>query len=464
MTDNNRQGKTENEGRKHALRFAGFVLLFCAVFFSLQYLLTPDYDAYSETGEPYLDGGRFYTRIMEHELYSSEENIDLLMLGSSHIYWQYDPEIIDEYLGVHSFNAGTSAQQFDTGYALLVEAGKRNDIKTVIFEICSSRKGVILSDRQDLSQIYIVSDYMHMGLNKIRYLLNASGPERYVNSFFPLLRNKQNYLDRGYITNVIRRKLSKEYRSYSFPDEPAESGTRYIGRGYLERSTCIPDEDWKTEEVTPPVKDDMFSEDEKKSLMDTVNYCREHGIKLILVSTPLTDFNLAQFGNYDTGREQIVRFAEENDLEFYDFNLCRPEYFTCESDKFFDRSHMNRKGAVEYSRLLGRFFSGEISEDELFYDSYADKLKDMGNRVFGLKYTTEETDKEKIMHLEPIASAEFPVYVNATITSADGKETAVLEKQLLEDIRLDKGETIPAGPVCCVSFLLTALLYISTPI
>lgn len=441
MTDNNRQGKTENEGRKHALRFAGFVLLFCAVFFSLQYLLTPDYDAYSETGEPYLEGGRFYTRIMEHELYDSANNIDLLLLGSSHMYWQYDPEIIDEYLGVHSFNAGTSAQQFDTGYALLVEAGKRNDLRTVIMEVCPTRKGVVFSERKDLSQIYIVSDYMHFGLNKIRYLLNSSAPEYYVNSFFPLLRNKKNYLDPGFIRNVIKRKLADDYRSYRFPDKPSEGGVRYLGRGFLSNSRKNEDNDWKTDEKTPPIRDELFSADEKESLEDTVSYCKKHNIKLILVATPLTDFNLAQCGNYDTGREQIVRFAEENDLEFYDFNLCKPEYFICEGDKFFDPSHMNYKGAEEYSRLIGRFFSGEITEEELFFNSYEEKLKKMGNRVFGLVYKTEETEKEKIMHLEPIASAEFPVYVNATITSADGRETAVLEKQLLEDIRLDKGET-----------------------
>ena len=118
-------------------------------------------------------------------------------------------------------------------------------------------------------------------------------------------------------------------------------------------------------------------------------------------------------------------------------NLCRPEYFTCESTKFFDPSHMNSTGAEEYSKLVGRFLSGEIAKEELFYDSYEEKLGDMGNRVFGLAYTIETDESGKTVHLEPVASAEFPVYVNIESVSAGGTETRIIEKELLEDLHFD---------------------------
>ena len=436
-----KQKTSENGGRRKTARVAWFAVVFCVVFFLLQFLLTPDYDAYTETGEPHLDGGRFYTKIMLHDLYTAEENIDMLFLGSSHTYWQYIPSVIDEYLDVHSFNAGTSAQQFDGSYALLVEAGKKNKLDTVVLEVCPSRKGMVFSERTNLSQIYIVSDYMRFSLNKIRFLLKASEPEHYVNSFFPLLRNKQNYLDRGFVKNVIKRKLSKEYRSYSLPEESPESEFSYVDRGYLAHRKSVENEDWQTAARYEPIKDEMFSSEEAGFLEDIAGYCKKHEIHLILISTPLTDFNIAQYGNYDSGREQIARFAAENGLEFYDFNLCRPEYFTCESTKYFDPSHMNHTGAEEYSILVGRFFSGEITEDELFYGSYEEKLQDMGNRVFGLAYTIETNESGKTVHLEPVASAEFPVYVNIESVSADGTETRIIEKELLEDLHFDKDDT-----------------------
>ena len=438
---NREQKNKENEGRKQALRFAGFVVVFCILFFSLQYVLTPDYDAFTETGEPIMEGARFYSRLTIHDLYTSEDNIDMLFLGSSHTYWQYDPSIIDSYLGVHSFNAGTSAQQLDTSYALLVEAGKKNSIDTVFLELCPSVKGIVYSEREDLSPVYVVSDYMHFGLNKVKYLLNASQSAFYVNSFFPLLRNKDNYLDRGYVKNAFLRTTGKDFSHYSTPEVSSDTKQWYVERGFLANNNAVENEDWKTSERLSMIKEEMFSSEELKALSKIADYCKKHSIRLILISTPLTDFNNAQPGNYDIGREQIASFAKENDLEFYDFNLCRPEYLTGESSKYFDPSHMNYIGAEEYSDLVGRFFSGEIAEKDLFYDSYEDKLKEMGNRVFGLAISVDTGEDEKTVHLEPVASTEFPVYVNVKSISSDGTEKTIMEDHILDDVHFDTEES-----------------------
>lgn len=433
--------KTENEGRRHAIRFAGFIIVFGILFFSLQYLLTPDYDTFTEEGEPALHSGRTYARIMEHELYTSEDNIDLLILGSSHVYWQYDPSIIDESLNVHSFVAGTSSQPLDASCALLVEAGKTNSIDTVWMELCPTNKGEIYSERKSFSKIYISSDYLKPGLNKIKFILNASNSEYYVNSFFPLLRNKQSYLDRNYLLNSIKRKRSYDYLNYIPPGTSSEDEKWYEERGFIGCSTVVENEDWSKENKLSPFPEVIFSEDEMDSLKNIIDYCKKRQLRLVFISTPLTDFTLAQYGNYDEGREHIARLAEENELEFYDFNLCRPEFFTFESEKFLDRSHMNYYGAEEYSKLLGRFFSGQIDPDDLFYDSYEEKLEAMENRVFGLVYTIDTDGDDKVIHLEPVANAEFPVYASIRTVSAGGEEKNISEKQILEDLHFDKSET-----------------------
>jgi len=60
-----------------------------------------------------------YTRIMLHELYQQEENIDVLFLGSSHCFHSLNPEISDNIFQSNTFNAGTSLQPLDVSYALL---------------------------------------------------------------------------------------------------------------------------------------------------------------------------------------------------------------------------------------------------------------------------------------------------------------------------------------------------------
>ena len=52
----------------------------------------------------------------------------------------------------------------------------------------------------------------------------------------------------------------------------------------------------------------------------------------------------------------------------------------------------------------------------------------------------EEKGNEKIVRLYPVASAEFPVYVNVKKTPSNGKETQIMQKQLLEDLHFNKGE------------------------
>ena len=209
MKDKYRRQSNRKDNVINAIKLLSFLVVFCVLFISLQYLFAADKDS--------------YTRVMEHEMYTSEENIDILFLGSSHTYRQYIPSIIDEYLGGHSFNAGSSSQHIDGGLALLKEAGKGNDLNTVFLEVCPSFKGEVYSERTSFVETYIIGDYMHFGINKIRYLLNAVSEEQYVNAFFPLLRNKQHYFEPGYIRNAIETKNDQDYLEYSHPGNSTHS-------------------------------------------------------------------------------------------------------------------------------------------------------------------------------------------------------------------------------------------------
>ena len=148
------------------------VLVFCALLIFcgkvLRYLVTDDIS--------------FYTRIMIHEMYE-QDNVDVLFVGSSHCYRSFVPEILDEELGVNTFNAGTSSQAMDGSFMLIKEAARYHDIQHVYLEVYYNGMFEVYKERTQMTPTYIISDYLRPSIDKFLYLLNASGKEQYVHSF-----------------------------------------------------------------------------------------------------------------------------------------------------------------------------------------------------------------------------------------------------------------------------------------
>lgn len=85
------------------------ILLFAAVIIAvtgvMNYLYVDDTDAFS--------------RYVLHEFYEETENIDRLYLGSSHVFCDINPVILDGINGDNNFDLATSSQQLNTSYYLL---------------------------------------------------------------------------------------------------------------------------------------------------------------------------------------------------------------------------------------------------------------------------------------------------------------------------------------------------------
>lgn len=129
------------------------------------------------------DDASSYTRVTFHEMYE-QDNIDILFVGSSLCYKGFIPEIFDEKLGLNTFNAGTSGQHLDGSYMVIKEAAKYHDIKHIYLELYHNiARSTPYKSRKELTQTYIISDYLRPSLDKFLYMLNASGSDHYANSF-----------------------------------------------------------------------------------------------------------------------------------------------------------------------------------------------------------------------------------------------------------------------------------------
>lgn len=379
----------------------------------------------------FVDDTNSQTRITLHELYTSNENIDVLFLGSSHCMRTIDCSKADKLLNLNTFNCGTSSQQLDGSYAMLVEAGKKNNIKDVWVELYYGQLGRPTNERTQMTATYILSDYMPLSYNKIRFLLLASNPEYYANSFLPVRRSWQNVFEKGYFVNLMNAKLSEQYRNYEYIGS-------YKGKGFIGSDESVQpgtysyvDKFWSIEPIT---------NDDKESLQNIMTYCEERNIRLHFFSAPMSDFRLVSLGNYDEYVNEISSYLAQYGYEYYDFNLCKEDYLSLDESDYIDDNHLNSKGADQVTQLICDIMNNNVDVKDIFEDNYATKISTQGNRIYGVQFFPLDNGM-KGYKIVPIVNFECEFSYNIQKISADGNVSIIQEASPNDLITLEENET-----------------------
>lgn len=342
------------------------------------------------------DDSQSYTRLLFHQLYESDENIDIIFVGSSHVYRTFNPLVTDAIFNEYTFNMGSSSQFLDGSFAMIKEACRYHDVNQVYLELYYGiTEGTDYDERTQMSATYEVSDPMRPSFNKLQFLLNASSPDYYSNGFILARRNWEKIFDLQYIMNTISKKQSPEYKNYEWMDPG--NGDYYVDRGFFANDTIVADNVYLNKQaygsVDSAINNVNPDSDWYKSLISIIEYCHNKGIKLVLFVTPEPEWTIVGKGNYQEYYKSISNIAKEYNTPFYDFNLCKPTYFNANDRNLFkDEDHLNTNGANLFSDIFGRFFTGQIDEEALFYSSYTEKLNDEIPNVYGVAGLCTEAD------------------------------------------------------------------------
>ncbi|MBR0173610.1 MAG: hypothetical protein IJQ21_12570 [Lachnospiraceae bacterium] len=368
-----------------------FFLCFCAIYKGLHYLLVNDVNS--------------YTRLMMHQLYHTEKNIDVLFAGNSHVYLGVDPEVADVSFGAYTFNAASSSQFMDGTLAVIKEALRENDIKEIYVDVFY---GVMsdedYSERENMFPTYYLSDFMKPSLNKADFLLHASSKKHYTNSFFILHRYWETLLDIQSLLALHTSKSTDNYRQYG--PVSMQVLAEYKDRGFVTDKKVLEEEKIINPFAQEPIELDamLHASDYRNSLDEIVALCKSRQIELVLFVTPVPEWTIIGKGNYDTYSETFRSYAQENGIAFYDFNYCRNEYFdTNDRMMFRDYDHLNHAGALHFSFLFGDLVRGRVSEEAVFYSSLTEKMRDHEPRVYGLAGPehTGDTDVSRVVSNRP---------------------------------------------------------------
>ncbi len=267
-----------------------------------------------------------------------KDSLDVVFIGSSHSYCTFDPEIFDSKLGIKSFQMGMPLQHMDTTYYTLKEILNYQKPKCVVLEVYWD----MIDDEFELTQ----ASYL------FQVLKNDELEREYIDEVFPLAEKLKYSIDEFRYQNDYFAFKSAEYRTkienkfdVAMPAKAKQEGTEYYrskGFNYCDYK-MLPDEYDKTNQFKElDGRKWEINKTQQKYLLKLTDLCKENNINIVWVTAPIAIVSMDHIKNYDMIHMTIERLAEENDVEYVDYNLVSRNILT--NDNFRDDAHLNYSG------------------------------------------------------------------------------------------------------------------------
>ena len=325
-------------------RIATVVLLF-AMFVVLDVALTYALVPYGSKSE-----------VVWHE-YHTQEGIDSVIVGNSIALTGVDPFVLDDELGTNCLNLSSPSQRCEETYVALKEVFSQRDVKTVYF--CTEfvmfvgksdsgpHKSFLFEKWRYDNPAVIFEDFLDV--TRVRSWL---GKAESINWLFPWVTNHVPY-DVGKVIDNIRMRL--DGTPIEVAAEANENGYIYKGRGFGTVDAVADFNDSHPYYSSILGKTKQASQDKLKVLQRICALCEENGAKLVVVIAPMPTYCLYEISpQYESFSASLQDCLAENGVEYYDFNLAKPDLFDNKDELFRDYQHLNTVGADIFTRALAQ--------------------------------------------------------------------------------------------------------------
>ncbi|MCQ2258703.1 MAG: DUF1574 domain-containing protein [Bacteroidaceae bacterium] len=242
---------------------------------------------------------------------------DMLILGSSRAVHHYNPIILQDTLGLTCYNCGYDGCGSITAYGLLQILLERYTPKYIIYEVTPG------------------FDYYHADKDNSKYLgaLKMYYDHQGVDSLFYKVNLMEPYKMRSYMYRMNSKLIQMVSENLLVRNETQN--------GFFTKDNVMqhePEQKTHTEEIHE------YDSLKIECLNQIIKISSEKNIKLIFVVSPFYKKTT------DDDYFYIKNIAKNNGVPF--INHYTDKTFNCERNNFYDSSHMNRKGATEYSKLI----------------------------------------------------------------------------------------------------------------
>lgn len=284
--------------------------------------------------------------------------VNCVVSGASHGMRAFVSSTIDEKLDVNSYNLCGSRMTMKGRYDILKEEMERNPIHTVVVEVSYDAMSRDRKEEGPEGDIYVLG--RTKGISKrLQFFFSTFYPSEYPRMYYDTL-SRGCY---GIICAINGQfKMAQDstiqgYYPYSEPDlgVPALTAELYASAEF-DTAVC----------------------DYNKEYLDKIlDLCEEYGAKVILATTPLSEYTIYRCSNLDDFYDYYCELAEERNIPYYDFNLLKNKTELFKDDaSFYDEAHLNNTGADAFTSIfcdtITKASRGENVEED-FYTSYQEK-------------------------------------------------------------------------------------------
>ena len=294
------------------------VLVLAIVFTLCSALVVPKY-----TDSTQLEGrliGEYYAEAGGH---------DVIFIGDCEVYESFVPAVMWEKYGISSYIRGSAQQLVWHSYYLLEETFKYEKPKAVVFNVLALKYGEPQSEAYNRMTL----DGMKWSPSKVKAIAaSMTEEESFLDYVFPLLR---------YHSRITA--LTGDDFRYAFSDPSAVSHS-----GYLMQTAVVPKPEGDASGTTTTVGLPYSAMEylEKMRLL-----CEENGAELILIKSPTNSWRYWWYDHWD---EQIVSYAEQKGLAYYNFiPECEEIGIDWATDTYDAGLHLNVYGAEKLSDYFG---------------------------------------------------------------------------------------------------------------
>ena len=263
--------------------------------------------------------------------YNAPRNeFDVIFFGSSNTYCSFNPLVLWEETGLKSYVFATQNQPIWATYYYMKDAFKRQTPKLAVLDVLMLTKH---TEYYDDGVNYSFADDFPFSWDKLR-LIQASVPfSKQFDLLVPFTKYHSRWDELTEADYTFRRSEQRDpFYGYTFLAETYPDAIQH--------------------DVSDVVLDAELYEKNMEYFKKIIALCQEQGVELMLVKTP-NNKTTAQEAHYRT----ITALVADYGLYLSDYNTMYPQIGLDLKTDFYDKSHLNFRGAEKFTR----FFAQELN-------------------------------------------------------------------------------------------------------
>lgn len=256
--------------------------------------------------------------------YVKDNTIDVLCVGSSHVFCNINPLQMFEDYGIAAYDFAGSAQSMRISYYSILDILKKHNPKVIVLDTYA-----VVVEESCYTDAIIDSNLMTMPINRLKYMAYKD-------------MEASNWMA-GFFEFPITHTRYNELSGISFTEEHDD----FLGYEYY---TLINPQ----EEIFDPllVQDASFPYPKAEEyLRKTIELCQKQGISIVLVNAPYPAASEEELRKYN----YVAGIAEEYSIPFLNGCTAAEEIGIDYATDCMDSNHLNCYGAAKYTKWIEEY-------------------------------------------------------------------------------------------------------------